>query len=571
MSDLPPPAAERRDVRRHGRRPAADARSRDGVRALHLRIAVLPAAAMGLLAVATVVLLLAAAPFNELTRVALAVAAAGAVLVLGASAYAAMSATRRLYRRLDSLRSLNARGHEDLVRLVEQAANGGRLVASDPGPPPPAGTDPFALLAHDLRKEQYAAQNALIQAVEQARACEPHQQMEVFVNVARRMQSLVHREIGLLDELESRVEDPDLLKGLFTIDHLATRMRRQSESLAVLGGAVSRRQWSKPVLLYEVLRSAVAEVEHYSRVKVVPPVEGTLKGSAVTDVIHLVAELIENATKFSPPATHVLLRAQTVTAGLVIEVEDRGLGIPAADQRRMNTWLADSSRIDIGELLHDGRIGLFVVSALARQHGIRVQLQSNVYGGTQAVVVLPARLLGTNPQDGDRRLPAQEQQPPPAPAQASPRRRPPAPSASRETAPGGLAVAAGPGPVVDARSAAPRGPANAPGDPAHRRRSGLPVREAGARSPREPGGGPAPARAEPPRTRPEDGGRPPLPQRRVQEHMAPELRAASPRRRGEADSDHSPGLMAAFRSGVDRAEKENEDENGSVDRAGGTS
>jgi hypothetical protein len=114
--------------------------------------------------------------------------------------------------------------------------------------------------------------------------------LEVFVNLSRRLQSLVHQEIQLLDELENQVEDPDLLKGLFYVDHLATRIRRHAENLAVLGGAVSRRQWSRPVTLTEVLRSAIAEVEQYSRVKLVPPIEGTLRGHAVADVIHLVAE-----------------------------------------------------------------------------------------------------------------------------------------------------------------------------------------------------------------------------------------------------------------------------------------
>src|SRR5450756_1137712 len=229
------------------------------------------------------------------------------------------------------------------------------------------------------------------------------QRVEIFVNLARRMQSLVHREIELLDDLEAQVEDPDLLKGLFTVDHLATRMRRQSESLAVLGGSASRRQWTRQVTMHEVLRAAVAEVEHYSRVKVVPPVEGVLRGAAVTDVIHLIAELVETATKFSAPQTTALLRAQHVSAGLAIEVEDRGLGIPVADQQRMNDLLADPSRMDIDELLRDGRIGLYVVASLARRHGIKVRLQNNIYGGTQAVVVLPKQLL--EQPEADRALP----------------------------------------------------------------------------------------------------------------------------------------------------------------------
>jgi hypothetical protein len=134
----------------------------------------------------------------------------------------------------------------------------------------------------------------------------------------------------------------------------------------------------------------------------VPPVEGVLRGAAVTDVIHLIAELVENATKFSAPHTTALLRAQHVAAGLAIEVEDRGLGLVPSDQQRMNTLLADPTRTDVDELLRDGRIGLFVVATLARRHGIRVQLQNNIYGGTQAAVVLPKALLD---QVDDRALP----------------------------------------------------------------------------------------------------------------------------------------------------------------------
>ncbi|MFE1438754.1 ATP-binding protein [Streptomyces sp. NPDC058739] len=207
----------------------------------------------------------------------------------------------------------------------------------------------------------------------------------------------MHREIAILDELENEIEDPDLLKGLFHVDHLATRIRRHAENLAVLGGAVSRRQWSNPVSMTEVLRSAIAEVEQYSRVKLVPPVDGELRGHAVADVIHLLAELVENATVFSSPHTQVLLRANLVTSGLAVEVEDRGLGMPVGEQSRMNELLADPDQVNVASLLADGRIGLFVVSQLAKRHGITVRLQSNIYGGVQAVLVVPQALLGGAP------------------------------------------------------------------------------------------------------------------------------------------------------------------------------
>lgn len=148
-------------------------------------------------------------------------------------------------------------------------------------PPQPTapGNDAFELLAQELGRQQEAAVAAVVQASRLSEHTGEDQKVEVFVNLARRLQSLVHREIQLLDELEHEVEDPDLLKGLFHVDHLATRIRRHAENLAVLGGAVSRRQWSNPVTMTEVLRSAIAEVEQYPRVKLVPPIDGTLQGT----------------------------------------------------------------------------------------------------------------------------------------------------------------------------------------------------------------------------------------------------------------------------------------------------
>ncbi|MET9459314.1 ATP-binding protein, partial [Streptomyces canus] len=262
---------------------------------------------------------------------------------------------------------------------------------------PPDGADDFELLAADLARAHDGAVTAVVQAAQLSSQAGSEQKLEVFVNLARRLQSLVHREISILDELENEIEDPDLLKGLFHVDHLATRIRRHAENLAVLGGAVSRRQWSNPVSMTEVLRSAIAEVEQYSRVKLVPPIDGTLRGHAVADVIHLLAELVENATVFSAPHTQVLLRANLVTSGLAVEVEDRGLGMPVAEQHRMNALLADPDQVNVASLLADGRIGLFVVSQLAKRHGIHVRLQTNIYGGVQAVLVVPQALLGSAP------------------------------------------------------------------------------------------------------------------------------------------------------------------------------
>jgi signal transduction histidine kinase len=364
---------------------------------------VLPAGAITLICVAAAVFAVLGHPSTGVLRAILAAVACGIVLLLAVTVIAARSVSRRIDAKLRDVTEIAQRGRAELQQMVERSMRGEQLAAVPPPPVRVTGNDPFRVLASDIEQGQYQAVQGILRVAGKVHSGHTdHQRVEILVNLAMRMQSLVHREIEMLDDLEARVEDPDLLKGLFTVDHLATRLRRQSESLAVLGGSSSRRQWTRQVTMHEVLRAAIAEAEHYSRVKVVPPVEGVLRGTAVTDVIHLIAELVENATKFSAPHTTALLRAQHVAAGLAIEVEDRGLGMVLADQQRMNALLADPTRTDVDELLRDGRIGLFVVATLARRHGIRVQLQNNIYGGTQAAVVLPKALLD---QADDRALP----------------------------------------------------------------------------------------------------------------------------------------------------------------------
>jgi hypothetical protein len=412
--------------------------------------------------------------------------------------------------------------------------------------------------AEQFRQAEQLRQAELARQSEAARPPDAYadgRHVEIFVNLSRRLQSLVHREIQLLDGLENEVEDPDLLKGLFQVDHLATRIRRHAENLAVLGGSVSRRQWSRPVALTEVLRSAVAEVEHYSRVKLVPPIEGTLPGHAVASVIHLIAELIENATMFAPPHTQVLLRVQPVTAGMAIEVEDRGLGMQRADLDRVNRLLADSGSTDLDELLRDGRIGLYVVSVIARQHGVVVQLQPNIFGGIQAVVVLPAALLGPSseaevepprPQSlivSEERHGSQERRPlqQRVPLQYRFTATDPPLTAAEDT----TEIVARPLRPVDAMTltapavSRPR-PATAPQQktrptPAH----AAPRQIAAAVSEEEVTTTPS---------------RPPLPRRRSQTHMAPQLKIGPPAVETSSPPEHDPGLMASFMNGVSQGE-----------------
>ncbi|MFJ3338165.1 ATP-binding protein [Streptomyces sp. NPDC086766] len=471
-------------------------------------------------------------------------------ILLGAGLSAAAKA-RTLQRRYAEVSGFAARGQAELARLRTELRRGQELLERrrlQGAPVPDRAADALDRAGEALDRlgggaasgralDPFAEEAASGPRAAEATAREAAQRpdggehFEVFANMARRLESLVHREIGLLDDLENEVEDPALLKGLFRVDHLATRIRRYAENLAVLGGAVSHRLWTQPVGMADVMRSAAAEIEQYARVKMVPPVEGTVRGHAVVDVVHLLAELVENATVFSPPHTQVLLRAERVTAGLAIEVEDRGLGMDSAERHRMNSLLGSPDAVTLGELLTDGRIGLYVVSALARRHGIAVRLQNNVYGGTQAVVVLPHELLG-----GPEETPEPERQPSEA-GTPDPHGPTPPPAHGRAADAAGAAERVRETVALAARtsSSAARAETPRPGaDPA--------VRD-GHEAPAD-YGMPEPEAA-----------RPSLPRRRRQEHLAPELRHAPPTDAAAEEADHDPGLMAAFRTGVRRAEE----------------
>jgi hypothetical protein len=201
-----------------------------------------------------------------------------------------------------------------------------------------------------------------------------------------RNQSLLHRQLGMLDSMERRTSEPEALADLFRIDHLTTRMRRHAEGLIILSGSVPGRGWRDPVPVIDVMRAAVAEVEDYVRVDVNSESDDLVAGSAVSDVIHLIAELVENATVFSPPNTRIEVRAERVGTGLVAEVEDRGLGLSADELADINRRLASTPEFDLDR---SDQLGLYVVSQLAARHDIKVSLRRSVYGGTTAVVLLP--------------------------------------------------------------------------------------------------------------------------------------------------------------------------------------
>lgn len=226
----------------------------------------------------------------------------------------------------------------------------------------------------------------------------PEFRHEVFGMLAYRLQSLVNRLIHQIDHVEQEIEDPELLKSLYSIDHLATRIRRQIENLAVLGGEGPQRRSDVPVEVNAVLRAAIAEIEHYTQVTAVPIQNAKMHGHVVAETIHLLAELLENATTFTTPgAPKVMLRAHRVTAGLAIQVQDRGIGMSMPDITRINRLLNGSTRVDVAQLLQDGRIGLAVVEILARRHNIGAEVQPNIFGGTDASIVIPHELLADEP------------------------------------------------------------------------------------------------------------------------------------------------------------------------------
>ncbi|MFE2281003.1 nitrate- and nitrite sensing domain-containing protein [Streptomyces sp. NPDC059454] len=219
---------------------------------------------------------------------------------------------------------------------------------------------------------------------------------EVFVNLARRSQVLLHKQLTLLDTMERRTEDTEELADLFRLDHLTTRMRRHAEGLVILSGAAPSRQWRKPVQLMDVVRASVAEVEDYERIEVRRLPRVAVTGPAVADLTHLVAELLENATVFSPPHTAVQVLGERVANGFTLEIHDRGLGMAADALLDANLRLAETPEFELSDT---DRLGLFVVSRLAQRQNVRVSLQPSPYGGTTAVVFIPDALLADDVPD----------------------------------------------------------------------------------------------------------------------------------------------------------------------------
>ncbi|WP_432981206.1 sensor histidine kinase [Dactylosporangium sp. CA-233914] len=328
----------------------------------------------------------------------------GLVAVI-ASIIISFTTARSLLRQLERLRDAAfALANERLPGVVARIGRGDSVDVAAEAPPLKFGRDEVGQLGDAFNLVQ---ETAIRTAVEQAEL--RRNIREVFLSLARRTQSLVHRQLTLLDEMEHLEHDEEALERLFRVDHLATRMRRNAENLIVLAGANVRRTWRQPVPVIDIIRAAVAEVEDYPRVTVSPSNPAGVAGVAALDISRLLTELIENATTFSPPHTPVSVRGQKVSNGYVVEVEDRGLGMSDEDLATANTELKAPPEFVFSPAAV--RLGLFVVGRLAARHGIRVELCGSPYGGTKAIVLIPQALVVA----ADAAEPAQ-----PAPAEAAP-------------------------------------------------------------------------------------------------------------------------------------------------------
>ncbi|MFI6289650.1 nitrate- and nitrite sensing domain-containing protein [Streptomyces sp. NPDC051018] len=537
-----------------------------------------------------------------------AVGAAGLIAV-GLTAWFSVVSGLRISRRLAELRdAADLLASRQLPYAMQRLRSGEDVDADEAAPPlafDDAGTpEEIVQVGQSLNAARLVAVEAAGQQADLRRGV-----FTVLLNIARRSQALVHRQSKIVDTLEGRTTDPAALDDLFRIDHLTTRMRRHAEGLIILSGATPGRRWHKPVPLAEIVAAAVAEIEDYARVVVPPMPPVGVAAPVVADVIHLVAELAENAATYSPPHTQVTMRTGRVGNGFVLEIDDRGLGLDAEELDRVQRILARPHDFNPAR---DERLGLYVVGQLAERHGIGVTLTRSPYGGTTAVVLLPNAVIATAGTPGRRtgggaksREKAAERSGTGA-APATEAGTGPGPGAG--TGPGssgtGAQAGTGPGPGAAAagreRSGHGTGGTGAPGaaDPGDRPRTVRPVPFPRAFAPGEmtherageepapgpvppmpaspppaaPPGRPGPAAAQGPRSvpappagaagaRPPAAGRPPgrLPTRVRQASLAPTLRGTS---QGESDgperevsAEEMRSIFGAFQQGLDRGRR----------------
>ncbi|WP_425484846.1 sensor histidine kinase [Amycolatopsis anabasis] len=368
---------------------------------------------------------------------------AGIVLVALAAAFALMLVIARLMLR--PLRVLRSSALDvAYTRLPETV----QRILDDPDPVQASknAVDPVPVHTHEeigevARSFDAVHEQAVRMAAEQALLRENVN--GIFVNLSRRSQRLVERQLGVIDRLEADEQDPDHLASLFELDHLATRLRRNGESLLVLSGAGLAKSVPKPVPAADVIGAAVSEIEQYARVEVGVIPDVAVRGLTVHDLVHVLAELLDNATYFSEPETKVSVRAVvTRKKALAIQITDRGVGMSDEQITEANKRLADPPDLDVSVTR---RMGLYVVARLAQRHGIEVRLRENedIEGGVIARIVVPADLLGPLSPDGppppaSRAETSSPSLPPVSVAEPAPPPMPPSPREPAEEQAGGL-------------------------------------------------------------------------------------------------------------------------------------
>jgi signal transduction histidine kinase len=418
-----------------------------------------------------------------------------AVLVFAVGAFLlAVRLANALVRRLQSLRTKTLDlADRQLPSLVRRLHDGEQIDVDAEMTVVDNGTDEIGQVAEAFT---IAQRTAVAAAAAESRTREGVN--KVFLDIAHRSQIVVHQQLEVLDIAEAKQGDPEHLELLFRLDHLTTRARRNAENLLVLGGGQAGRKWRNPVSLEEVVRGAVSETKDLARVSAVRLPDVRVLGAVVADLTHLLAELVDNATSFSPPDAPAAVRGNRVGRGVVVEIEDQGLGIRFEERERHNRLLHDPPDFQEMALSGQRRLGLFVVGQLAARHGITVSLQESVYGGITAIVLIPTKVL--EPDAGVDNSPMHDGTP------AGPR------AVSRHRRPGFAPTAAiDPVPrVAGTRDAQlPPWPKDEPKDePVLARQADSLVRTSGS------------ATAAP---QPADRKRAPLPRRRRQEHLAPGL------------------------------------------------
>ncbi|WP_067821288.1 sensor histidine kinase [Nocardia inohanensis] len=338
-----------------------------------------------------------------------ALAGAGMLAVSVSAFLVALVLANRIIRRLKRLRDQTMQlADENLPQMMAKLNEGKTIDAAAETPVLDFGMDEIGQVAKAFTHAHAAAVAA---AVTEARTREGVK--AVFLNIAHRSQVVVHRQLEVLDEAESKQEDPALLEIFFRLDHLATRERRNAENLIILAGGQPGRQWRNPVQLVEVVRSGVGEALDYTRVKIARLPEIAVAGSAVADVVHLLAELVDNAAQFSPPQSQVEVRGNVVGKGVAIEIVDQGMGMPEPEMARLNDMLRNPPDFGVNTLSEDSRLGMFVVARLAQRNGISVRLTESDYGGVRAIVLVPNTLTVAAGRTGE--IPVVPRRPEPAP------------------------------------------------------------------------------------------------------------------------------------------------------------